>query len=201
MDPTPSLKSLHLARIERTKKRLFEGPGVPFQCPKILLDSIHTTLTLYSTPGEAIGSIIWSGSGALIEYLAEHSSELTIGKRILEVGCGVGVAGLCCASGLKAAEVVLTDVASLCDLPQHNVNVNALAHKGSARVCPLDWGEESAWEEFLTSNPQFAAGGLDTIVGSDVVYTQQGAKALGLECSADGAKGDHTIYRIKRKTP
>ena len=146
-----------------------------------------------------------------------------------------GVAGLCCASGLKAAEVVLTDVASLCDLPQHNVTVNALAHKGSARVCPLDWGEECAWEGFLTTNPQYAAGGLDTIIGSDVVYTQQGAKDLakvlshaiplgtdtvfimsylergagpaffeavtsaGLECTKDGVKGDHTIYRIKRK--
>ncbi|KAF5828766.1 hypothetical protein DUNSADRAFT_17113 [Dunaliella salina] len=62
----------------------------------------------------ATGSLIWDASFAIIELLKPGPaslSQLLVGKRVLELGSGIGLAGLCCAAA--GAHVMLTDIPSV----------------------------------------------------------------------------------------
>ena len=53
------------------------------------------------------GDVVWPASVALARLLA-HVPSLTQGKRVLELGCGLGAAGLSAATA-GASSVLLTD--------------------------------------------------------------------------------------------
>mmetsp|Transcript_10009 Transcript_10009/g.25874 ORF Transcript_10009/g.25874 Transcript_10009/m.25874 type:complete len:261 (-) Transcript_10009:490-1272(-) len=62
----------------------------------------------------ATSSLIWDASFAVIQLLKPGPaslSQLLVGKRVLELGSGIGLAGLCCAAA--GAHVMLTDIPSV----------------------------------------------------------------------------------------
>ena len=64
----------------------------------------------YSVAG-ATGFAVWDGAWALIEQLRGDLGDRLRGKRVLELGSGTGLAGLCAAA--SGAHILLTDIASV----------------------------------------------------------------------------------------
>ncbi|CAN0431024.1 unnamed protein product [Ectocarpus sp. 12 AP-2014] len=81
-----------------------------------------------------VGLRVWEAGRALAEFCLAHSGLLR-GKRVLELGAGIGMTGMAVAASCGAAEVVLTDYAPrvLANL-HHNVEINrALLEAGDGR--------------------------------------------------------------------
>lgn len=135
------------------------------------------------------GFLLWPGSWVLIKHLDKELGDFLLGKKIIELGSGIGLAGLGCASA--GANVLLTDLPSVCSgILQGNIKRNAEgitisegrfgslegwqigSRGGSASSLALDWTEELL--------PQLAKGGLDTtapladvILAVDVVWLRE----------------------------
>ena len=124
------------------------------------------TLHIKELPGAEIGSISWAGGEVLSRYLIQNRG-CVAGLRVIELGCGLGVAGLV-ARLVGAASVTLTDKGSLHDIASDNVAANADALNGSVFVRTLDWKDTEA----------AAANDYDVILGADVVYTDEGSVSL-----------------------
>ena len=95
---------------------------------------------------------LWS-SGVL---LAQHVAELPLaGQRILEIGCGLALAGM--EAHRRGADVTVSDIHPLCEpFLQENLALNELP---PLRYRELDW-----------SRGHDSLGRFDLIIGSDVLY-------------------------------
>jgi 2-polyprenyl-3-methyl-5-hydroxy-6-metoxy-1,4-benzoquinol methylase len=97
------LAQLHFARIARLRAAApraafrFGADGNP--------NMIEVALAVL--PGGAIGSVVWRGAVVLCELLARRRA-LVAGRRVLELGAGVGLVALV-AARLGAASVLATD--------------------------------------------------------------------------------------------
>lgn len=135
---------------------------------KLHLEGVKQELgqTLKST-----GLTIWPAAPILCTYLTEHGEELLQGKNVLELGAGLGLAGLLAAN--MCTSIVLTDGdTETLSLLRKNVSQNAKRNDNGvfAKVqCgQLRWG--------INMSP-FAAkyspsGGFDVILGSDIIYSE-----------------------------
>lgn len=100
------------------------------------------------------GLILWPAASALASWLDNDRSWLA-GKRILEIGCGIGLAGLIAAS--HGASVVQTDwQPAVLDLAAKAAERNGV---GNIERRLGDW---RAWPDDLTD--------FDVVIGSDVFY-------------------------------
>ena len=99
------------------------------------------------------GMVVWEGSWALVEALADPDSWVSAklrGARVVELGAGTGLLGLCAA--VAGADVLMTDVpAVVSEMLAPNLAANAdgdaagggapwaRVGDGSAAAAPLDW--------------------------------------------------------------
>merc|ERR1712194_398527 len=108
----------------------------------------------------------------MCEALREHP-HLISGSRVLELGCGCGLAGLFC-MGLRAQSVLFTDWdAAALRQSKANLHVNkdgvsgALAEsKSHVQFGLLSWGEAGVGEEDVV----VAAATCDLVLACDVCY-------------------------------
>lgn len=124
------------------------------------------------------GSDLWDSALVLANYLPHLNLE---GKRVVELGSGVGAVGLMCKR--FGATVTLTDLPENCDLICRNALENGyfvsdgkktvdlerddsttLSKDNTVNICPLRWGAKS--EQLPTHLLQ--QGGVDLILGSDL---------------------------------
>lgn len=115
--------------------------------------------------GEGTGHTVWDGAVMLAKHLEARYPSLA-GKRVLEVGCGPGLAGMT-AAALGADEVILTDLPYALENVRAAVTRNALAFRGGrVTVGVLDW---------LRPDTCDIAGvrDADLIVASDVVWVSE----------------------------
>lgn len=152
------LGQLHLERMQRQRA----GP------PKLrLVDVGGRQLVCIERPGESLGSIVWPGSVALVNFL--HSSAMlgsTSEGTILELGSGCGLCGVWCAS--EGKDVVVSDLASSVDLLWANVAANAqqvVKGGGSCSARALDFADQAQVLKLVKNLPTPL-----TVVGADVVY-------------------------------
>jgi predicted nicotinamide N-methyase len=96
------LAQLHFARIARLRAA---APRAAFRFGADGNNMIEVALTVL--PGGAIGSVVWRGAVVLCELLARRRA-LVAGRRVLELGAGVGLVALV-AARLGAASVLATD--------------------------------------------------------------------------------------------
>ena len=118
------------------------------------------------------GDVVWPASVALARLLA-HVPSLTAGLRVLEVGCGLGAAGLAAATA-GASAVVLSDR----DEAVLGYAREAAAANGVESVvstASLDW---AATDDELRGALGTDFAGFDVIVGADVLYDAGAARAL-----------------------
>jgi predicted RNA methylase len=98
---------------------------------------------------------IWEASAVLAEYMAQLSTEPPL--QILELGAGLGVAGITAAAFGHRVTITEHDPHALAFL-----KANALLnHCPETVICPLDW-------DLCELEGQF-----DLIIGSEIVYSDQ----------------------------
>merc|ERR1711957_207009 len=90
---------------------------------------------------DATGYQIWAGSKVLLAYMEHQHGQELASKRVLELGAGLGLAGIGIAL-LGAAEVVITDMQSLVDTSLGD-NVKANVPAGNAIAAALNWGKSA----------------------------------------------------------
>ncbi|EQC31114.1 hypothetical protein SDRG_11299 [Saprolegnia diclina VS20] len=103
---------------------------------------------------------VWDCALVLSKFLtnsAYFAPDYFAGKRVIELGCGIGVPGISAAL-LGASDVVLTDMAVA--LPWINVNIAKNRVEHIARAETLLWGP----------SPSASLGAFDVILCSDLIY-------------------------------
>lgn len=118
------------------------------------------------------GTTVWDAGKVLAKYFEHNKRKFdTKEKRVLELGSGCGLVGLCL--GLLGFEVVLTDCAEALDNLQENVRRNcSLIPQLSERVCV----EEFVWGSDPTEIGLHVP--FDLVVGSDVVFNEASVPLL-----------------------
>ena len=136
---------------------------------------------------------LWEAGAGLAEYFIENP-DLVRGKRVIELGAGVGLTGLTIAGCCGAREVHMTDYTDACRVNlAYNISINKGWLEASKEQNPvitqgyLEWssfvstfGEEDAGHEVqdaqsLTSN---FFDEIDVLVAADVVYDVANLKHL-----------------------
>ena len=113
------------------------------------------SFSVFGSTEIGVGGSVWEAASVLADHLElKHNVE---GKRILELGSGTGVLGLCLAVA-GAASVTLTDRFDVISLLKRSAAENASLN---VNVQELNWGELCA----ELSGQQF-----DWIVASEVIY-------------------------------
>ena len=143
-----------------------------------------------------LGWRVWRAALVLCDLLCETPA-LVAGKRVLEVGAGCGACGLL-AAACGARDTVLTDCfEGLLDALAENISLNAepcddascwtprvsAAGGGTLTARHLDWEPDAAARNSTNGDegaaPRLAPDELfDVIVGSDVMYELEHARAL-----------------------
>ena len=98
---------------------------------------------------------ITSAAVALARHIECHSEGFS-GKRVIELGCGLGLAGI--TAGLVGANVLFTDyVPRALEFVDRNARLNGLGN-GAFRTALLDWENPDIFQKF------------DVVFGSEIVY-------------------------------
>jgi len=124
-----------------------------------------------------VGAQVWRGGLVLCDHVAAHP-ELVRGRRVVELGAGVGVTAIV-AARLGAARVVVTDaLEEALELARRNARQHfaGSAVSGLETQCrpvvdvrPVDWTRPETWS---------ALEGADTVLAADVVYDDDATAAL-----------------------
>ncbi|BDA41992.1 probable EEF1A lysine methyltransferase 3 [Coccomyxa sp. Obi] len=128
-------------------------------------------IDLEHRPERGLSFQIWPSSLSLARYAEiedRHESHCWQGKRVLELGCGCGLVGLCFAA--LGADVLLTDLPDPLDIVRDNIALNSdtiASAGGNAAAQAFVWGKTDVSE--LT--PEWRTP--DIIVAADVVYRRE----------------------------
>lgn len=121
---------------------------------------------------------LWPSSIALARHVA--GMELS-GKRVAEVGCGVGLPAM--AALANGAEVTATDhYAAALDFAAHNARENT---GRSLSTAMLDWRVPETWER---------VGQSDVLLGADVLYERRNTGPLAAVVEALLAPGGEALF-------
>lgn len=114
--------------------------------------------------------------------LARHVAELELaGKRVAEVGCGVGLPAMAALS--NGAEVTVTDhYEAALDFAAHNARENT---GGEVATAMLDWRVPETWE---------GVGPFDVVLGADVLYERRNTQPLASVVEALLAPGGAALF-------
>lgn len=126
--------------------------------------TLHLSEAAGTSPG--FGHKIWPSAHALVAHLATRDD--LAGKRVVELGCGVGLVGLG-AAALGAHTVVTDRDAHVLSQAAANAELNQSTLDkagGSAVTFRLDWRNGAALQKLLHLHGPF-----DLIVASDVLYS------------------------------
>jgi len=98
---------------------------------------------------------ITSAAVALARHIESHRQGFS-GKRVIELGCGLGLAGI--TAGLAGAKVLFSDyMPKALEFAEKNARLNGLAN-GTFRTQVLNW-------EYPADLPKF-----DVVLGTEIVY-------------------------------
>mmetsp|Transcript_75550 Transcript_75550/g.125982 ORF Transcript_75550/g.125982 Transcript_75550/m.125982 type:complete len:277 (-) Transcript_75550:248-1078(-) len=138
-------------------------------------DSLAGAVIIEQRPGtestdESDGTCkrIWPTCLILARYLCAHPA-LIRGRTVVELGAGVGGAGLVCAA-LGARRVVLTDMLDALPLISDNVKRNPVLNDGRLSVEPCTWGDDHDIDRLLEAT---GGDGFDVVLCCEVIYKQE----------------------------
>jgi len=134
-----------------------KGRNFTLLTPKFIEEYIDSENPLQDFP---LWSKVWEASWILADFLAGLPADP--GKRILEIGCGLGLVGVVAAS--FGHKVVMTEHnAQALEFARANAELNGCPE---VEIIDLDWNSPSLYGRF------------DYIVGSEIVYHQKDFDAL-----------------------
>lgn len=130
------------------------------------------------------GSSLWDSSIVLLKYLERTHCDDWRGKRVLDLGAGVGLVGLVLA--LYGAHVTLTDIGECLHMLRRNIDANRATIAASGRGGAVDC-DELFWS--ATSNPpaKLLVEPYDYILATDCLLPYNADLLLALS---------HTINRL-----
>lgn len=163
-------------RIAQLRRFLAERRGTTLAQPgrevpqAVPVGSTGMVLAIAEGSSGGFGARMWPSAKTMVDHIAQQAWPHDLrGKRVLELGCGVGMAGL--AAGAVGAKVLLTDRdAAVLERAEANLHLNQSLIKregGTATVSPLKWGATSAMQRLLAEHGPF-----DYILGSDLLYSR-----------------------------
>lgn len=161
-----TLRALYEERMLRDHARRWDKPDDFELGPDI------PPLRLCSLPGRFLGAQVWLSGHLLARFLAAGRCPAlsgdtgSTGARCLELGAGVGVAGLAAVAAGGAAFVMLTDKEEMLPLLRHNIQLNGLSERCKADT--LVWG----------AAPPIEWGAFDVVIAADVIYPTKDPTAL-----------------------
>ncbi|XP_074101790.1 protein N-lysine methyltransferase METTL21D-like [Cotesia typhae] len=108
------------------------------------LESQNKELTLYQQEIGDVNCVVWDAAIVLAKYL-DHLSSLNdqwlAGKKILELGAGIGCVGMTAAC--LGSDVIMTDLESAIPILNYNISKNETLWnkdgKGSAKAQVMEW--------------------------------------------------------------
>jgi predicted nicotinamide N-methyase len=160
------------------------------RCTKAHFISEALSLTLTEDPTLGVAGCVWDGGVELACELALGANiGLCKGQRVLELGAGVGVAGI--AAACCGANVVLTDLEVCVAVLQENIIHNQELIKstgGSAESLTLDWN---------CAPPASITGAFDYILGADVSYHLEFAAPILRTVRALARVGTNIVFAHK----
>ena len=122
------------------------------------------------------GALLWDSAVVLASYVARNRKALcgssNHSMRAIELGAGLGLAGLAAAAALNA-ETVLTDRSECLPLLNQSIALNGLAALVSA--ADLDWGDQAAAR---------ALGRFHLVLLSDCIYEVEACEPLAQTLAA-----------------
>ncbi|KAJ8674864.1 hypothetical protein QAD02_010650 [Eretmocerus hayati] len=132
------------------------------------LESCKASLTFVQKEIGDVSCVVWDAAIALAKYLDFSNSETKwlSGKKVLELGAGLGCAGLTAAC--LGANVILSDLEGTLPLLQQNIQINETQWKnfgGSAKAVVLEWGKPCD----LEFHPEI-------VLATDCVYYEESIK-------------------------
>jgi hypothetical protein len=138
------------------------------------------------TVAAATGVSVWEGSWYFLQYAQQHAEEFA-GKRVLELGSGTGLLGLCLAKGTRA-HVMMTDVPAIVNEMltmniQDNVTPDPASRsfgsipwpqsqsigEGTASCASLDWTVPLSVQSMQGAN----AADCDYLIGAETVWLKE----------------------------
>lgn len=138
------------------------SPGCAFTVAVDLLESAATDYDL-------TGQVMWPGARGLGRYVAEHP-DVVAGRSVLELGAGVGLAGLCAAR--YAQSVVLTDgVDEVVELLKRNIGSNS-------SLVPAAAAAPEAVRVYWPDCSALSLRRFDVVLGADVAYWSSAIRPL-----------------------
>lgn len=125
-------------------------------------DSIHIASSSDMVASGTTGLFLWEGSVAFLALLhqdVDFKSHFT-GKRVLELGCGAGLAGISVSVLALPSQVLLTDV----ELVLNSTTIENVERNNctSAECRVLDWTDKQTLHELSAD--------FDVLIGCDLVY-------------------------------
>ena len=176
-------------------------PSADNQRSFILPGQVPVTVQELSFGEGGLGAAVWDGGIALSIWLL-HNTQRVAGRRVLEIGSGVGLSGI--AASLAGAVVMLSDTprarvenladgvmaVSLLQNLQSNARLNPAA--ASVQTLALDWAE--------CEDESFSSEGFDVVIGSDVIYSHKSVPALiAAVCKLTAPGGACHLLNVKSR--
>ncbi|POM70174.1 Hypothetical protein PHPALM_13431, partial [Phytophthora palmivora] len=170
-------------------------------CRAVSMPGLQHDILLAESPGNlGIGGKLWDSCLVLTRYLAARR-EVLVGKRVVELGSGLGLVGIFCA--MLGARVTLTDMKEVIPLLEYNIRLNFSEEttadntlqssvKGGAVALPV--AREHLWGEPPHDLPVQP----DVLVLSDVVYDPEGYAPLVSSLEALAASPETLVLMAHR---
>ena len=165
--------------------------------PSITTTKISTTTkTTTDLDPLGTGTTVWRGGSLLASLFGSSLNHLIMGKAVLDVGSGTGIAGLA-AGACGASLVLLTDLPSMLPLLRQNATRNSFVSSllgCSVAVEPLGWGQtgDGSVSHLLRTTNDIHSGLV--VIGADVCYHERHPEPLArtliealVECGAERA--------------
>jgi predicted nicotinamide N-methyase len=127
---------------------------------------------------------IWDAGFALVDFLFDNL-EIFCNKRIMELGCGTGFAGIVLAHLSRSSSIFLTDLPEVLDnVTKWNIENNYIEN---INYSPLDWNLD------VSTNSLVA----DIIIGSDLIFDPEIASALALLLNSHQSKKIYIMQCVR----
>eukprot|EP00603_Paraphysomonas_imperforata_P001161 CAMPEP_0114431794 /NCGR_PEP_ID=MMETSP0103-20121206/10802_1 /TAXON_ID=37642 ORGANISM="Paraphysomonas imperforata, Strain PA2" /NCGR_SAMPLE_ID=MMETSP0103 /ASSEMBLY_ACC=CAM_ASM_000201 /LENGTH=291 /DNA_ID=CAMNT_0001601407 /DNA_START=119 /DNA_END=994 /DNA_ORIENTATION=- len=126
----------------------------------------NSCLQKNSTEHDSTGTRVYTACHVLCRFIAQYTN-LFNNKRVCEIGCGVGIAGIVACTSTELSHMVLTDgneeVVGIARQNLSNAGLSSPDSSGQRRASAqqYSWGDPS---------PGAATGGFDLVMGSELTY-------------------------------